>query len=63
MHLHEVEQHLIEAFNSGALTRREYLEHAGALHDIDELMERLASTNKQSLRALHQYKPVIVSTQ
>jgi|GEM_PF-5347428 len=63
MHLHEVEQHLIEAFNSGALTRREYLEHAGALHDLDELMQRLASTNKQALHALHRCKPTIVASQ
>lgn len=63
MHLHQVEQQLIEAFNSGAITSREYLEHAGALHELDELMQRLASTNKQDLYALHPYKPAIVTSQ
>lgn len=63
MHLQEVEQHLIEAFNSGTLTRREYLKHASALRDLDELMQRLASTNKQGVHALHPYKPVVVRSQ
>ena len=59
MHLHEVEQHLIEAFNSGAITRPQYLKHAGALRDLDEPIQRLPSTNKQDVYALRPHKPAV----
>lgn len=60
MHLHEVEQHLILAFNAGIIGRREYLRSAGALRDLDELLERLPSTHKGNLLALHEFKRAVI---
>jgi hypothetical protein len=60
MHLHEVEQHLVSAFNSGIIGSREYLESAGALRDLDELLQRIPSTDKDQVLALHEFKPAVI---